>query len=146
MRMYGPCLYIHVYAHVYALPHHHVPSLEELTLTLTLILDPNPSPNTDPQVVHPLEERTYTILVFIVGASFFSFIYGNIAQFIQSYGAAGVAYRKRMQDADEIARFYRITPLLQSRLRRHVEFTWAVTKGIDLDRMAGTCVGPRIHD
>ena len=36
------------------------------------------------QVINPLVERTYTILVFIVGACFFSAIYGNIAQLLQT--------------------------------------------------------------
>ena len=91
----------------------------------------------DPLVVDPLAERIYTILTFILGASFFSFIYGNIAQFVKNYYKSGVLHEQRLADADAIAHFYRITPELQARLRRHVDFTWSVTQGIDLDHMAG---------
>ena len=37
----------------------------------------------DPLIAQPLVERVFTILTFIVGAVFFSVIYGNIAQFIK---------------------------------------------------------------
>ena len=82
----------------------------------------------DPLLVNPLQERVYTIVAFILGASFFSFIYGNIANFVTSFYKAGTLHQERLEDADAIAHFHRITPELQSRLRRHVEFTWAVRR------------------
>lgn len=69
----------------------------------------------DPLIVNPLGERTYTIFAFILGASFFSFIYGNIAQFVQAYYRPGAIHDKRMADADAIAHFYSVTPELHVR-------------------------------
>lgn len=91
----------------------------------------------NPEVYRPLEERIYTICVFIAGAVFFSVIYGNIGQFIQNLYSAGLRYRQRMKELDEFAEFHRISPPLQAKLRHYVSFKWAVTKGIDIDTMAG---------
>lgn len=88
-------------------------------------------------IVDPLAERVYTLCAFILGACMFAFIYGNIAQFVTTFYSPGEVREQRMADADAIASFYQITPELQGRLRRHVEFSWSVTKGIDLDVMAG---------
>ena len=62
----------------------------------------------DPLVTNPLAERVFTIFVFIIGACFFSAIYGNIATFIQNLYAGGVRYRRRMDEVDELSRFYQI--------------------------------------
>jgi CRP/FNR family cyclic AMP-dependent transcriptional regulator len=90
-----------------------------------------------PLVTHPLEERIYTVATFLVGAVFFSCIYGNIAQSIASLGEAGLRYRQRMSEIDQFAKTHRITAELQRKLRHYVHFQWSVTKGLDVDAMAG---------
>ena len=38
---------------------------------------------------------------------------------------------------DEFTRFHDISPQLQRKVRRYVQFQWAVTRGIDIDTLAG---------
>ena len=91
----------------------------------------------DELVTNPLVERTYTIGVFIFGAVFYSCIYGNIAQYIQLLYSSELRYRQRMEELDEFTRFHDITPMLQKKVRRYIQFQWAVTRGIDIDTLAG---------
>ena len=90
----------------------------------------------DPLVTQPFLERGFTILVFISGAVFFSVIYGNIAQAIQSLYAAGLRYRQRVEELSEFARFHRLSPSLRAKLINYVDFQWSVTNGIDVDTIA----------
>ena len=90
----------------------------------------------DPLMVHPLLERSFTIITFICGAVFFSVIYGNIAQFIQSLYAAGLRYRQRVQELGEFAKFHNVTPSLREKIFNYVEFQWSVTNGINVDTIA----------
>lgn len=76
-----------------------------------------PSHLRDPLGTQPLLERGFTICVFIVGAVFFSVIYGNIAQAIQSLYAAGLRYRQRVEELGEFARFHRLSPSLRASTR-----------------------------
>ena len=48
-------------------------------------------------MIDPFGERLY-VMVFICGAVFYSFIYGNIGQFLESMYASGQRYRKRMDE------------------------------------------------
>lgn len=67
----------------------------------------------DPLVREPLGERCYTIVVFLIGSVCYSFIYGNIAQFVQNLYSSGLRYRKRMEELKEFVRFHNLPPSLQ---------------------------------
>ena len=84
----------------------------------------------------PLLERLFTILIFVGGAIFFSFIYGNIGQFIESIYASGQRYRKRMDEINEFVRFHNLPPSLQHKIRSYVEFAFSVTKGINVESIS----------
>ena len=67
------------------------------------------------QVHDPLVERTYTIMVFIVGACFFSAIYGNIAQLLQNLYTHRVARRMPLNARRDAQGLYASHPLLLMR-------------------------------
>ena len=56
---------------------------------------------------------TYGRCVFIAGAVIYSFIYGNIGQFIQNLYSSGQRYRKRMDEINEFVRFHNLPATLQ---------------------------------
>ena len=51
-------------------------------------------------VVAPLRERIFTIFVFVIGATFYSVIYGNIGQFVSNLYQAGQRYKWRVGRRD----------------------------------------------
>ena len=89
-----------------------------------------------PDVIDPFGERLYTIMVFICGAVFYSFIYGNIGQFLESMYASGQRYRKRMDEINEFVRFHGLPPSLTHKIRSYVEFAYSVTKGINVESIS----------
>ena len=88
-------------------------------------------------VINPLPERIYTIFVFIFGAIFFMSIYGNIGQLVAQIYRDELHFRKRMEEIDRFSRFHHISWDLQNKIRRYVEFQWAVTKDMDIDHSFG---------
>ena len=52
----------------------------------------------DPLVPTPLRERIYTMTTFIIGATFYSIIYGNIGQFVANLYQADARFKKRMSE------------------------------------------------
>ena len=92
----------------------------------------------DPALVpRPFAERTYTIGVFVFGAVCYSIIYGNITSFIADLYASRLRFRKMKEELEEYAVFHRIPPKLRAKLQHYVAFKWAVTKGIEMETMAG---------
>ena len=90
----------------------------------------------NPFVIDPVPERTYTILVFIVGAIAYSTIYGNIHQFVQDLYGSSLRYRRRIDEMTEFARFHGLPPALRQQIRSYVDFAFAVTKGINVDAIS----------
>ncbi len=70
-----------------------------------------------PLVTDPLLERLYTIAVFVVGAVFYSVIYGNIGHFVQAFYSSGLRYRQRIDEISEFARFHKLPPSLRLKIR-----------------------------
>ena len=89
-----------------------------------------------PDAPSPVFERVFTIVTFVVGAVCFSFIYGNIGQYIESMQASGQRYRKRMDEINEFVRFHGLPPSLQGKIRSYVEFAFSVTKGINVESIS----------
>ncbi len=52
----------------------------------------------DPLVPLPLQERLYAIAAFLLGATFYSIIYGNIGQFVSNLYSTTVRYKRRMAE------------------------------------------------
>jgi len=90
----------------------------------------------DPLVIRPLQERTYSIMVFIVGATFYSIIYGNIGQFVANLYQSGLRYKRRIAEIDEFIKFHGLSDSLGTRIRKYVDFAFSVTKGINVDAVA----------
>ena len=86
-------------------------------------------------ILNPLTERLYTILVFTMGAIFYSVIYGTIGQYVRMFYASGERYRRRVDEINEFARFHRLPPVVKQ-IRAYVDFAFAVTKGINVDALA----------
>ena len=91
---------------------------------------------TNIDVVNPLAERFYTIFVFLVGAIAYSYMYGNIAQFVRDLYASGMRYRKRVDEINEFARFHRLPQSVVKQIRSYTDFAFAVTKGINVDAIS----------
>ncbi len=96
-------------------------------------------------VLRPLAERTFSIIVFIIGAIIYGIIYGNINQFISNLYASGLRYRKRMEELDEFSKFHNLSPALRNKIRNYVDFQWSVTKGSLHALAAQTLVCPTLH-
>ena len=87
-------------------------------------------------IFNPLVERLYTIFVFVMGAIFYSVIYGTIGQYVRMFYASGDRYRRRVDEINEFARFHRLPPVVTKQIRAYVDFAFAVTKGINVDALA----------
>lgn len=87
----------------------------------------------NPHVPRPLAERVFTILVFLVGALFFSTIYGNIQVFVSRMNKINDRFSNRMFEVNEFIAFHGLTPRLADKIRNYVEFSFLTTKGINVD-------------
>ena len=67
-------------------------------------------------VVAPLRERIFTIFVFVIGATFYSVIYGNIGQFVSNLYQAGQRYKRRVAEIEEFIRFHGLSSELGSKI------------------------------
>jgi CRP-like cAMP-binding protein len=90
----------------------------------------------NPDVLNPLLERVYTIIVFCFGAIAYSVIYGNIGQFVRVFYAHGDRYRTRITEINEFSNFHRLPKHVVRQIRAYVDFAFAVTKGINVDAIA----------
>ena len=82
---------------------------------------------------HPFEERLFTIGVFLCGAITYASLYGNIGLIIQNLDASGQRFRRSMQEMNEFFRFHSVPPSLQKRIKDYMEFSFSVTRGIDVE-------------
>ncbi|KAL1503663.1 hypothetical protein AB1Y20_012136 [Prymnesium parvum] len=84
-------------------------------------------------VPRPLEERVFTICVFLVGALFFSTIYGNIQIFVSRINKINDRFSNRMFEVNEFIALHGLTNALANKIRSFVEFSFLATKGINVD-------------
>ena len=87
----------------------------------------------NPHVTYPVEERAFTICVFLCGAIVYASLYGNIGLIIQNLDASGQRFRRSMQEMNEFFRFHSVPPPLQKRIKDYMEFSFSVTRGIDVE-------------
>ena len=50
--------------------------------------------------------------------------------------AAGLRYRKRMDELSEFARFHNLPPSLRVKIHNYVDFAFSVTKGINVESIS----------
>ena len=90
----------------------------------------------EPLVLTPLRERLYTIVVFIVGATFYSVIYGNIGQYVSNLYRSGQRYRARVAEIQEFLRFHGVSRELSVKIQKYVDYAFDVTNGIHVEAIA----------
>ena len=89
-----------------------------------------------PLIIDPLGERIYAIVTFIIGAVFYSVMYGNINQWVQGLYAPGARYRSRMEEIHRFAHHHHISKELRRKIVKHAEFAYLTTQGINSDSIA----------
>ncbi|KAL1507442.1 hypothetical protein AB1Y20_008280 [Prymnesium parvum] len=86
-----------------------------------------------PLTQRPIEERVFTICVFLVGALVFSTIYGNIQIFVSRMNKINDRFSNRMFEVNEFIAFHGLSNTLATKIRNYVEFSFLATKGINVD-------------
>ena len=84
-------------------------------------------------VVHPLWERIFTISTFLMGAIIYASLYGNIGRFLQNMDVSGQRHRLKLLEMSEFFRFHNVPPNLRSKIRAYMEFSFSVTRGINVE-------------
>ena len=60
-------------------------------------------------------------------------LYGNIGSFLQNMDLSNREYRRKVQQTAEFFRFHNVPTKLQKKIRAYNEFSFSVTKGINVE-------------
>lgn len=74
-------------------------------------------------------ERWFTVAVFLVGSIMYSSIFANVSILLQNLDAVGFRYRSRLDEVNELLRFYCVPEGLAARVLTNVDGNFTVTGG-----------------
>jgi hypothetical protein len=74
-------------------------------------------------------ERTFITVMLLVGAILYAFLFGNVTVLLQNLDLSQQRFTSRMEVSDEFCKIYSIPGELVHRIRKHLEYTFDLTKG-----------------
>lgn len=78
-------------------------------------------------------EQVTVCVVLLIGAVLYAFIFGNVTVLLQNLDLSHKRFQARMEISDEFCRIYAIGPELAGRIRQHLEYSFDLTKGFQVD-------------
>lgn len=76
-------------------------------------------------------ETSFAILISIMGLVLFSHLTGNMQTYLSSITVRVEEWRVKRRDIEEWMRHRQLSPDLQERVRRFVQYKWLATRGVD---------------
>ncbi|GAB6032218.1 hypothetical protein CHUAL_010860 [Chamberlinius hualienensis] len=92
----------------------------------------NVAPETD-------NEKIFTICMMIIGALLYATIFGHVTTIIQQMTSATARYHDMLNSVREFMKLHQVPKALSERVMDYVVSTWAMSKGIDTQKVLNFC-------
>ncbi|XP_037073540.1 potassium voltage-gated channel protein eag-like [Pollicipes pollicipes] len=80
-------------------------------------------------------EKIFTICMMIIAALLYATIFGHVTTIIQQMTSATAKYHDMLNNVREFMKLHEVPKALSERVMDYVVSTWAMTKGIDTDKV-----------
>lgn len=87
-------------------------------------------------------EYVFTMVVMLLGASFYAFLIGNIASLLSTLNAAKASFWNRIEGINQYLRARHVPHKLNEQVRNYYEYLWANHRGIKEDVLFEDLPGP----
>ncbi|KAL7033273.1 hypothetical protein ACKWTF_007523 [Chironomus riparius] len=84
-------------------------------------------------------EKVFTILMMVVAALLYATIFGHVTTIIQQMTSATAKYHDMLNNVREFMKLHEVPKALSERVMDYVVSTWAMSKGIDTDKVLNYC-------
>ncbi|XP_031626664.1 potassium voltage-gated channel protein eag isoform X3 [Contarinia nasturtii] len=84
-------------------------------------------------------ERVFTICMMIIAALLYATIFGHVTTIIQQMTSATAKYHDMLNNVREFMKLHEVPKALSERVMDYVVSTWAMTKGLDTEKVLTYC-------
>uniref|UniRef100_A0A336LSJ2 CSON015324 protein n=1 Tax=Culicoides sonorensis TaxID=179676 RepID=A0A336LSJ2_CULSO len=84
-------------------------------------------------------ERIFTIMMMVIAALLYATIFGHVTTIIQQMTSATAKYHDMLNNVREFMKLHEVPKALSERVMDYVVSTWAMTKGLDTDKVLNYC-------
>ncbi|CAG0879230.1 unnamed protein product [Cyprideis torosa] len=84
-------------------------------------------------------EKIFTICMMVIGALLSATIFGHVTTIIQQMTSATAVYHDMLNNVREFMKLHEVPKALSERVMDYVVSTWAMTKGIDTQKVLNYC-------
>ncbi|CAD5232713.1 unnamed protein product [Bursaphelenchus xylophilus] len=84
-------------------------------------------------------EKSFGVFLMIISALLYAMIFGHMTTIIQQMTSATVRYHEMISNVREFIKLQEVPRELAERVMDYVVSTWAMTKGIDTNKVLGYC-------
>ncbi|KAL0266809.1 UNVERIFIED_CONTAM: hypothetical protein PYX00_009253 [Menopon gallinae] len=84
-------------------------------------------------------EKIFTICMMIIAALLYATIFGHVTTIIQQMTSATAKYHDMLNNVREFMKLNEVPKALSERVMDYVVSTWAMTKGLDTDKVLNYC-------
>ncbi|KAF0304280.1 Potassium voltage-gated channel protein eag [Amphibalanus amphitrite] len=84
-------------------------------------------------------EKIFTICMMIIAALLYATIFGHVTTIIQQMTSATAKYHDMLNNVREFMKLHEVPKALSERVMDYVVSTWAMTKGIDTNKVLNYC-------
>ncbi|RLU20172.1 hypothetical protein DMN91_006779 [Ooceraea biroi] len=84
-------------------------------------------------------EKIFTICMMIIAALLYATIFGHVTTIIQQMTSATAKYHDMLNNVREFMKLHEVPKALSERVMDYVISTWAMTKGLDTDKVLNYC-------
>ncbi|CRK97638.1 CLUMA_CG011023, isoform A [Clunio marinus] len=84
-------------------------------------------------------EKVFTIVMMIIAALLYATIFGHVTTIIQQMTSATAKYHDMLNNVREFMKLHEVPKALSERVMDYVVSTWAMTKGLDTDKVLNYC-------
>ncbi|XP_051156319.1 potassium voltage-gated channel protein eag isoform X2 [Leptopilina boulardi] len=84
-------------------------------------------------------EKIFTICMMIIAALLYATIFGHVTTIIQQMTSATAKYHDMLNNVREFMKLHEVPRALSERVMDYVVSTWAMTKGLDTDKVLNYC-------
>ncbi|XP_048831591.1 potassium voltage-gated channel subfamily H member 5-like [Brienomyrus brachyistius] len=110
----------------------YITSLYFAMTSLTTIGFGNIAPTTD-------GEKIFSVAMMMIGSLLYATIFGNVTTIFQQMYAHTNRYHEVLNNARDFLKLYQVPKGLSERVMDYIVSTWAMTKGIDTEKVLTTC-------